>query len=172
MNIVFILIILCIDGASIDENISLIYEHDDIRLCTMQRAIPEQKLGFSLNYCRRESFLYIKFYVDFESSLAYRAGIKNFDRIIELNGDNIENDTVSQLSHRFDIDRHLPLQMLVCSPATHTYYKSNNKLLHSNLTTVQHLKPAFITSGNQHTSKVLSYYINCLNYSFFHSVKF
>jgi hypothetical protein len=156
LNTRFIFLILRIDGASIDENISLIYEEDDIRLCTMQRAIPKQKLGFTLCYCRRESFHYIKFYDDFESSLAYRAGIRNFDRIIELNSENIENDTEPQLSHRFNIDRRLPVQMLVCSPATYAYYKSNNNPLHSDLTNVQHLKPAYITSGNQHISKILS----------------
>ncbi|CAF3774220.1 unnamed protein product [Rotaria sordida] len=50
------------DSASIDENISLIYEKDDIRLCTMQRAIPQQKLGIFLRYHRKERFHYIEFY--------------------------------------------------------------------------------------------------------------
>ncbi|CAF1078251.1 unnamed protein product [Rotaria sordida] len=145
------------DSASIDENISLIYEKDDIRLCTMQRAIPEQKLGFFLCYYRKQHFYYIKFYDDSESSLGYRAGIKNFDRIIALNGVNIEQDTIDQLLRRFNVDRHLPVQMLVCSPATYAYYRSNEKLLHSDLSTVQHLKPVYATSMsdfNRDTSEI------------------
>ncbi|CAF5064838.1 unnamed protein product, partial [Rotaria sp. Silwood1] len=81
------------DPASIDENIDLIYEKDDIRLCTIQRAVPQQKLGFCVYYHRKEHFHYIEFYNNWELSLAYQAGIKNFDRIIELNGINIEKDT-------------------------------------------------------------------------------
>ncbi|CAF1178387.1 unnamed protein product [Rotaria sordida] len=134
------------DSASIDENISLIYEKDDIRLCTMQRAIPQQKLGIFLRYHRKERFHYIEFYGDWKSSLAYRAGIKNFDRIIALNDVNIEKDTPNQLDRRFKTDRHLPVQMLVCSPATYFHYRSNEKLLHSDLPTVQHLKPIYATS--------------------------
>ncbi|CAF0930245.1 unnamed protein product [Rotaria sordida] len=134
------------DPASIDENISLIYEKDDIRLCTMQRAVPQQKLGFCAHYHRKERFHYIEFYDNWESSLAYRAGIKNFDRIIELNGVNIENDTSHELRSRFSTDQHLPVQMLVCSPATYIHYRSTGKLLHSHLRTVHHLKPAYATS--------------------------
>ncbi len=33
------------------------------------------------------------------------------------------------------------IQLLVCSPATYLHYKTNNKPLHSNLDTVQLMKP-------------------------------
>ncbi|CAF4460211.1 unnamed protein product [Rotaria sp. Silwood2] len=134
------------DLPPMDENTSSIYEKDDIRLCTIQRAIPEQKLGFSLCYHRKERFHYLKFYGDWKLSLAYRSGIKNFDRIISLNGVNIEKDTQGELGRRFDIDQHLPVQMLVCSPATYVHYRSTGKLLHSDLLTVQYLKPIYATS--------------------------
>ncbi|CAF4630629.1 unnamed protein product [Rotaria sp. Silwood1] len=55
------------DLASVDETISLNYEEDDIRLCTMQRAISEQKLGFFSCYHRKERFHYVKFYGDWKS---------------------------------------------------------------------------------------------------------
>ncbi|CAF4165867.1 unnamed protein product [Rotaria sp. Silwood2] len=134
------------DPASIDGNISLIYERDDIRLCTIQRAVPQQKLGFYAYYHRKEHFHYIQFNDNWESSLTYRAGIKNFDRIIELNGVNIEKDTPHELRSRFSADQHLPVQMLVCSPATYIHYRSTEKPLHSHLRTVHHVKPLYATS--------------------------
>ncbi|CAF2148696.1 unnamed protein product [Rotaria magnacalcarata] len=110
------------DGnATVDENISLNYTSDDIRLCTMQRAIPQQKIGVYFLYSVPHRFHYIKLVEDFPSSLAQRAGIKSYDRVIFVNGVNIENDTLNQLDHRFDTERHLPFEMLVCSPATYEY---------------------------------------------------
>ncbi|CAF1352322.1 unnamed protein product [Rotaria sp. Silwood1] len=138
-----------IDPASIDENIDLIYEKDDIRLCTIQRAVPQQKLGFCVYYHRKEHFHYIEFYNNWELSLAYQAGIKNFDRIIELNGINIEKDTPYELRNRFNIDQNLPVHMLVCSPATYIHYKSTGKLLHSHLRTVHHLRPVYAISRSK-----------------------
>ncbi len=136
------------DLATVDENISLIYEKDDIRLCTMQRAIPQQLLGVQFRYYRQQRFHYIKLVEDLQLSLGRRVGIKNYDRIIFLNGVNIENDTVDQFMERFDAQQHLPVQMLVCSPATYAHYKDNNKLLHNDLPTVQRLKPVYAKSSN------------------------
>jgi hypothetical protein len=141
--------------ASVDANTSLIYEQDDIRLCTMQRAIPQQKLGVSCDYHRQERFHYVKLTEDLQSTLAIRAGIKSYDRVISLNGVNIEHDTYDQLMERFDTDRYLPVQMLVCSPATYAHYKANNKPLLSDLPTVQQLKPVYATSSNYPRSKLL-----------------
>lgn len=136
------------DSASIDEHVNLTYEKDDIRLCTMQRLTPKQKLGFYVYYHRKERFHYIEFYGNWQSSLAYRAGIKNFDRIIEMNEINVENDTSEQLRKRFFTDENLPIQMLVCSPATYIHYRSTVKLLHSHLRTVHHLKPVYAEPSN------------------------
>ncbi len=135
-------------SAPLDENMSLTYENDDIRLCTMQRAIPQQLLGVYFRYHSKQRIHYIEIIEEFRSSLAQRAGIKNYDRIISLNGINILNDTPNHLDKRFDTERHLPVQMLVCSPATYEHYKVNNQLLHSDLPTVQHLQPVYATSSN------------------------
>jgi C-terminal processing protease CtpA/Prc len=114
----------------------------------MQRAIPEQKLGVYFHYHDQERFHYITLTNELQLSLARRGGIKNYDRVISFNGVNVENDTYEQLYERFDNERHLPAQMLVCSPATYAHYKSNKKPFYSNLRTVQHLKPVHATSGN------------------------
>jgi len=114
----------------------------------MQRAIPQQKLGFYRYYHRQHRYHFIKLTEELESSLARRAGIKTYDRIISLNGVNIEDGTLDQLGKRFESERHLPVQMLVCSPATYEHYKANNQRLHSDLPTVQHLKPVYATSSN------------------------
>lgn len=133
------------DSASVDENVNLTYEKDDIRLCTMQRAIPQQLIGIGRYYHRQEQFHYIKLSEKFPSSLAHQAGLKSYDRIISLNGINIENDTMGKLSERFNTQLHLPVQMLVCNPATYAHYKANKKLLHTDLPTVQRLKPVYDT---------------------------
>jgi C-terminal processing protease CtpA/Prc len=153
MNIVYFYDI-STDRASVDENISLIYEQDDIRVCTMQRSTPEQLLGVYF-YCndRQECLHYIKLIENLQASLARRAGIKNYDRIISLNGVNIENDTSDQFLERFDTQLHLPVQMLVCSPATYAHYKDNNKSINSDLSTVQRLKPIYATSSKKASFK-------------------
>lgn len=116
----------------------------------MQRTIPEQLLGIGRYHHRQEQFHYIKLSEKFQSSLAYRAGLKNYDRIISLNGINIENDTTEKLSERFNTQLHLPVQILVCSPATYIHYKANRKLLHIDLPTVQRLKPVYALSSIQY----------------------
>jgi hypothetical protein len=114
----------------------------------MQRAIPQQLLGVRLyQFDREEKFHYIELIKDLPLSLACRGGIKNYDRIICFNGVNIENHTYDQLDQRFESERHLPVQMLVCSPATYAHYKDNNKSIHSDLPTVQRLKPVYATSS-------------------------
>jgi C-terminal processing protease CtpA/Prc len=114
----------------------------------MQRAVPEQKLGVNLRYHRQQRIHYIELTEGLPSSLAHRAGLKNYDRIISFNGINIQNGTEDQFYKRFDVERHLPVQLLVCSPATYQHYKSNNKLLHSDLPTIQRLKPVYAISSN------------------------
>jgi C-terminal processing protease CtpA/Prc len=119
----------------------------------MQRAVLKQLLGLHFNhYDGQEKFHYIRLIKDLPLSLARRAGIKEYDRIITLNGVNIEKDTANQFMERFKSERHLPVQMLVCSPATYAHYKDNNKPIHNDLTTVQRLKPVYATS-----SKTLSF---------------
>ncbi|CAF1173679.1 unnamed protein product [Rotaria sordida] len=119
----------------------------------MQRAVPEQKLGVILRYHNQHRFYYLTWSTDSQSSLAYRAGIQNFDRVIELNGINVENDTDEQIDQRFDVRRDFPVEILVCNPSTYQHYKSNNKTLHRHLPTVQRLKPVYDTSG--HSSSLL-----------------
>ncbi|CAF2889229.1 unnamed protein product [Rotaria sp. Silwood2] len=138
--------------AAVDENINLTYTNDDIRLCTMQRTIPEQLIGVQFHYFSSERFHYIKLIEDLPSSLARRGGIRSYDRIIFLNGINIENDNLAQFDRRFKSQRHLPVQMLVCSPATYDHYKANKMSFSCDLPSVQRLKPIYATStSNSHT---------------------
>lgn len=106
----------------------------------MQRETRDEKLGIYTLYHRHQSFHYIELVEDFQFSLAYRAGLKNYDRIIELNGVNIEQDTAEEFHKRFQSQRHLPTQMLLCSAATYAHYKMNKKTIHRDLPTVKRLK--------------------------------
>jgi C-terminal processing protease CtpA/Prc len=131
---------LYIDPFAIDENTSLTYITDDIRLCTIQRAIPEQPLGIVLHYHRHECFHYVKLTDDYESTLAFPSGIKSFDRVIECNGINIEDDSSENFKKKIDGIGTQLFQLLVCNPATYAHYKKNNKHLHSKLDTVKCFK--------------------------------
>jgi C-terminal processing protease CtpA/Prc len=132
---------LSIDPLAVDENTPLTYTTDDIRLCTIQRMTPGEVLGLFLHYHRHERFHYIKLSDDYESTLAFRAGIRSFDRIIEYDGINIEEDSTENLKKKIDNPNNQFLHLLVCSPATYAHYKTNKKHLHSNLDTVKRLKP-------------------------------
>jgi predicted metalloprotease with PDZ domain len=114
----------------------------------MQRAVPEQKLGVNFMYSISQQFIFIKLTDKSQSSLARRAGIKNYDRIISLNGVNVENDTLDQFMNRFESERHLPVQMLVCGPARYEHYKASKTLLYSYFSTIQQLEPVYATSSN------------------------
>lgn len=128
----------------------MIYERDDIRLCTMQRAVIPQRLGVFFSYYKRKSFHYIELDEDLRLSLACRSGIRNYDRIISFNGINIENYTYDQFMARVEFSRHLPAQMLVCSPATYAHYKANNKPFRIDLPTVQRLIPVYATTSKKY----------------------
>lgn len=117
----------------------------------MQRAIPQQRLGVQLRYFIQQRFHYIKLNDDLPLSLASRAGLKSYDRILFFNGINVENETYDQILHRFEMERQRPVQMLVCSPATYEHYKTTQKSFTCDLPTIQHLKPIYATSSNQYT---------------------
>jgi hypothetical protein len=138
---------LFIDPYAIDEKTSRLYITDDIRLCIIQRAIPEQRLGIIPHYHRHERFHYVKLSDDYKSTLAFHAGIKSFDRVIEYNGINIEDDSAENFKKRIDDIGDQLFQLLVCSPATYAHYKKSNRHLHSHLSTVKRLQPVRDTTS-------------------------
>ena len=111
-------------------------------MCTIQRAISAQRLSIFLYYHRHERFHYIKLSGDDKSAFVLGAGIRPFDRVIEFNGTNIEEDSADSLKQKIDDPTNQLFQLLICSPATYAHYKRYKKHLHSNLDTVQRLKPA------------------------------
>lgn len=107
----------------------------------MQRSVPGQLLGTTHQYHQQERFKYLTLINGSQPSLAIRSGIKNYDRVISLNGVNIEEYTYQQYTARFDVDHHLPVQLLVCSPATYAHYKLNNLSMHIDVPNIQCLQP-------------------------------
>ncbi len=110
-------------------------------MCTIQRVTSEQPLGICPHYHRHERFHYVKLINHYESTSSWHAGVKSFDRVIEYNGINIEDNSAENFKKNIDDIGDQSFQLLVCSPATYAYYKKNNKRLHSNLGTVKRLKP-------------------------------
>jgi C-terminal processing protease CtpA/Prc len=154
-----------IDPYAIDKSTPLTYNTDDIRLCTMQKIIPEVVLGIFPFYHRHEGFHYVKLSDDYQSTLAFHAGIKSFDRVIECNGINIENDSAENFRKIIDNTRNQLLQLLVCNPSTYTHYKKNNKRIHSSLETVKFQRPVQDTTGMQkNDSSFLRKYIHINRY--------
>ncbi len=135
--------------AAIDENATLVYTADDIRLCTIQRSSNQQSIGVDIVYHKHEQFHYFKPADNFRSTLASCAGIKCYDRLIELNGINIENESTDKIMKCIAKQSQLPIQLLLCSPATYAHYKTNNKQLHSNLETVKLMRPVRNDSGKK-----------------------
>ena len=106
--------LLFLDPPAVDDNTPLTYTKDDIRLCTIQRITPKEVLGLFLHYHRHEHFHYIKLSDDYESTLAFRAGLRSFDRVIEYNGTNVEEESADTLNKKLDDPKNQFLHLLVC----------------------------------------------------------
>ncbi|UJR14959.1 hypothetical protein I4U23_001938 [Adineta vaga] len=117
---------------------------EDIRLCTINRADPTDTFGIELNYHRREQFhsLNITAGRDNGPSNAELAGIKTDDRLIEINGVNIQNFDHEQVTQRIRAVRYPePLEVLVADVPTYDYYKQQQKLIHRGLPNVRIMSP-------------------------------
>lgn len=148
-----------LDIHTIDENTNLTYEHDDIRLCTIQRLTSDQRLGTVMLQNRNYQFYFIQLCSNQYTDLLNRSGLKNFDRIISINGVNIEQKTLLELIRFVRQQQHLPVQLLVCSPSTYEHYKLNHSPLHEHLPTVQRCKPVFYTKSSSPITSDKLYYI-------------
>jgi hypothetical protein len=78
----------------------------------------------------------------FRENLSYidatLAGIKDNDRLIEINGQNIEDLDHGQVKQRFNSIKYPTLvQLLVTDVITYDYYKHQDKVIHHNLPTVK-----------------------------------
>lgn len=133
--------------------------NEDIRLCTINRADTSDPFGIELNYHRKEQFhslsitpgrdngpsskknilfLFVLFFILLFYLDAELAGIKNQDRLIEINGQNIQTFDHEQVTQRIRAVKYPePLQMLVASVPTYDYYKQQQKLIHRGLPTVK-----------------------------------
>ena len=139
-----------IGPAAIDDNTTLVYIADDIRLCTMRVSSANRSIGIAMEYHKHEEFYYVKPVDNFQSTLAFRAGVKHYDRVIEINGTNVENIKHKRILQHLMNRCGFTIQFLLCDPATYEHYKTNEKQLHSNLDTVQLLKPI----GDNQSKKV------------------
>jgi hypothetical protein len=120
---------------------SLIYQNDDIRLCQMESNTSHASFDLFLHYHRHEGFHYLTLNDDDTNSLALRAGLKSFDRIIQWNDQDVQNWTGTQLQQCFDSNEGRTLRLLVCDPATFRHYRESNRSIDANLDTVQQLEP-------------------------------
>lgn len=70
------------------------------------------------------------------------AGIKTDDRLIEINGLNIQNFDHEQVTQRIRGVRYPePLEVLVADIPTYDYYKQQQKLIHRSLPNVKVMPP-------------------------------
>ncbi|CAF4357969.1 unnamed protein product [Rotaria sp. Silwood2] len=129
--------------SNISDNVDEQKQHsDDIRLCTITRSNEQDKWGFSFNYNDDGHYCSINILSgpNNRQSNAALAGIKSEDRLIEINGENIQNLTYTELKQRInDIRYPQSLQMLVADAETFNNYKEKNKPIHSKLQSVKYL---------------------------------
>lgn len=131
--------------------------NEDIRLCTINRADASDAFGIELNFHRKEQFhslsitpgrdngpsskifYFSEILISILSSIdAEVAGIKNEDRLIEINGQNIQTFDHDQVTQRIRAVKYPePLQMLVANVPTYDYYKQQQKLIHRGLPNVK-----------------------------------
>lgn len=107
----------------------------------MQVSSADRSTGIQIAYHKHERFLYIKPDDNFQNTLATRAGVQPYDRLIEINGTNIEGIVDSRMIRLLMNRIGYTIQLLFCNPATYEHYKTNKKRLHSNLETVKLMKP-------------------------------
>jgi hypothetical protein len=70
------------------------------------------------------------------------AGVKANDRLIEINGENIEKYDYEQTRQRFQAIKYPePIQVLVVDSATYEYYQKQNKSFHRKLPNARILPP-------------------------------
>ena len=105
------------------------------RLCHVIKETESQPYGF--NFAKHQDGEYV-LRVD-ANSAAETAGLKAGDRIIEVNGFNVEAETHDQILQRM---RGLSTEMklLVVDQETDLYYKSRGITIHSSMSAVRHLK--------------------------------
>jgi C-terminal processing protease CtpA/Prc len=114
-------------------------------------------------YHKHERFYYVKPIDNFQNTLAFRAGIRLYDRIIEVNGTNIENDANGTMIKQITNQAQL-IQLLLCSPATYEHYRTENEQLHSNLETVKLMRPVRSNQSKkniQYKSFLISSSLSC-----------
>nr|BAN21407.1 conserved hypothetical protein [Riptortus pedestris] len=110
---------------------------NSLRLCQIYKWDSFDGYGFNLHAEKGKPGQYIG-KVD-EGSPAEAAGLKERDRIIEVNSVNIANENHKQVVQRI---KALPdvTTLLVVDPEGDSYYKSKNTVLKSTLPFVVHLK--------------------------------
>ncbi|CAF1418902.1 unnamed protein product, partial [Didymodactylos carnosus] len=127
---------------SINPESSLQYIEDDIRSCTMQRRRKEDTLGLIFKYHKHEKFHYLLLSSGYQETLAYRAGIKPYDRVIEFNEVNIERESSGEYEKRYDQILLKPITLLVCNPSTYAYYRQQRRSINTDLPTVKFMQLA------------------------------
>jgi len=114
-------------------------------------------------------FLNIEFSSSSSSSNkdAELAGIKTDDRLIEINGQNIQTFDHDQVTQRIRAVKYPePLQMLVADVPTYEYYKQQQKLIHRGLPNVK-IMPANIPARSRSPATSSHRCMYSLKYFFF-----
>ena len=107
----------------------------------MRLSSANRSTGILMIYHKHEQFYYVKPVDNFQNTLAAHAGVKPYDRLIEINGTNVENIADKRIIQFLMSRSGRTIQLLLCNPATFEYHKRNKRQIHSNLDTVKLMKP-------------------------------
>jgi hypothetical protein len=145
------LCVLLSDDFTVDHHTIASDSQDQIRICTLSRLITHEHLGFEFHYHKQQRFHYILLTANDDISLAQLAGLRNFDRIIEMNGKNVEDvpgweKLQEQFCFLLNQQPEDPIKFTVLDPNTYNRYKESNKSLSSFSSAVTVMKPIQIDS--------------------------
>ncbi|UJR14446.1 hypothetical protein I4U23_001443 [Adineta vaga] len=124
---------------------------EDIRLCTILRTNSRDPPGFVIDYNQKERSHVLNIVPSCQNRLsdAELAGIKPNDRLIEINGKNIENLTNEEIKQRIHAIKYPnSLQLLVVDVPTYHYYQQQNKRIYRKLSNVCILPPNIPSPSN------------------------
>ncbi|XP_074600609.1 Na(+)/H(+) exchange regulatory cofactor NHE-RF3-like [Brevipalpus obovatus] len=125
------------------------------RICTIVSK-PDQKFGFTLNTYHKDS---AKLISEIEpDSPASLAGLRQWDRLIEVNGINVNRENHAQIKKRIENSSYR-VQLMVLQESEYAWYEKNDLIPRSNQTNVVHISNE---SGLESLVQV-SKYVNSLS---------
>lgn len=125
------------------------------RICTIVSK-PGQKFGFTLNTYHKDSAKLIS-EIEPDSPSSF-AGLRQWDRLVEVNGINVNRENHTQIKERIEKSGYR-VQLMVLQESEYVWYEKNGLIPRSNQTNVIHIG----NEGGLESLAQVSKYVNSLS---------